>query len=57
MSDENSRRGVAFADEETRERVAKAGGQARAQDKEGVAVRSWPQGWRDGCGGKRSRVL
>ena len=32
MSNENSsRRGLASADEETRERVAKAGGEARAE--------------------------
>ena len=30
-------RGLASADEETRERVAKAGGEARAQDKEGLS--------------------
>jgi len=30
-------RGLASADEETKERVAKAGGEARAQDKEGLS--------------------
>jgi uncharacterized protein len=39
MSQENntSNRGLASADEETKERVAKAGGEARAQDKEGLS--------------------
>ncbi|MDQ3836124.1 MAG: hypothetical protein M3270_04225 [Thermoproteota archaeon] len=38
MSQENntSNRGLASADEETKERVARAGGEARAQDKEGL---------------------
>jgi hypothetical protein len=36
MSDDNNR-GLASADEETKERVAKAGGEARAQDKEGLS--------------------
>ena len=35
MSSDN--RGLASADEETKERVAKAGGEARAQDKEGLS--------------------
>ncbi|MDQ4015798.1 MAG: stress-induced protein [Thermoproteota archaeon] len=30
-------RGLASADEETKERVAKAGGEARTQDKEGLS--------------------
>ncbi len=34
---DNSNRGLASADEETKERVAKAGGEARAQDKEGLS--------------------
>jgi general stress protein YciG len=39
MSQENntSNRGLASADEETKERVAKAGGESRAQDKEGLS--------------------
>jgi uncharacterized protein len=39
MSQENntSNRGLASADEETKERVAKAGGETRAQDKEGLS--------------------
>ncbi len=39
MSQENntSSRGLASADEETKQRVAKAGGEARAQDKEGLS--------------------
>jgi len=38
MSEENknTKRGLASADEETRERVAKEGGEARAEDKEGL---------------------
>jgi general stress protein YciG len=36
MSSDNNR-GLASADEETRKRVAKAGGEARAQDKEGLS--------------------
>jgi general stress protein YciG len=35
--DKNSKKGLASADEETRERVAKAGGEARAEDKEGLS--------------------
>jgi general stress protein YciG len=35
MSSDN--RGLASADEETKERVAKAGGEARAQDKESLS--------------------
>ena len=35
MSDDN--RGLASADEETKERVAKAGGEKRAEDKEGLS--------------------
>jgi uncharacterized protein len=35
MSSDN--RGLASADGETKERVAKAGGEARAQDKEGLS--------------------
>jgi hypothetical protein len=35
MSNEN--KGLASADEETKERVAKKGGEARAQDKEGLS--------------------
>ena len=35
MSSDN--RGLASADEGTKERVAKAGGEARAQDKEGLS--------------------
>ena len=35
MTDNN--RGLACADEETKERVAKAGGEARAQEKEGLS--------------------
>ena len=35
MSSDN--RDLASADEETKERVAKAGGEARAQDKEGLS--------------------
>ena len=35
MSSDN--RGLASADEETKERVAKAGGEARAQAKEGLS--------------------
>jgi hypothetical protein len=37
--DKNSKKGLASADEETRERIAKAGGEARAEDKE--SLRSW----------------
>jgi len=39
MSQENntSNRGLASADEETKERVAIAGGESRAQDKEGLS--------------------
>jgi uncharacterized protein len=39
MSQENntSNRGLASTEEETKERVAKAGGEARAQDKEGLS--------------------
>ena len=39
MSQENkiSNRGLGSADEETKERVAKAGGESRAQDKEGLS--------------------
>jgi general stress protein YciG len=33
----NDNRGLASADEETEERVAKAGGETRAQDKEGLS--------------------
>ena len=35
MSNEN--KGLASADEETKQRVAKKGGEARAQDKEGLS--------------------
>ena len=35
MSNEN--KGLASADEETKERVAKKGGEARAKDKEGLS--------------------
>ena len=35
MSNEN--KGLASADEETKERVTKKGGEARAQDKEGLS--------------------
>ena len=35
MSSDN--RGLASADKDTKERVAKAGGEARAQDKEGLS--------------------
>lgn len=35
MGDEN--KGLASADEETKQRVAKKGGEARAQDKEGLS--------------------
>jgi hypothetical protein len=39
MSHENntSNRGLASADEKTKERVARAGGESRAQDKEGLS--------------------
>ena len=37
QEDNTSNRGLASADEETKERVAKAGGEARAQDKEGLS--------------------
>jgi len=37
MSSSDDNRGLASADEETKERVAKAGGEARAQDKEGLS--------------------
>jgi general stress protein YciG len=32
----DNRRGLASADEETQERIAREGGEARAQDKEGL---------------------
>jgi general stress protein YciG len=34
---DDSNKGLASADKETRERVAKKGGEARAQDKEGLS--------------------
>ncbi|MER3407804.1 MAG: stress-induced protein [Nitrososphaera sp.] len=36
-TEKGDKRGLASADEQTRERVARAGGEARAQDKEGLA--------------------